>query len=168
MSVYKDVEEIMTDALKDLKKKGSVAPSDLETTKTIMEIIDLIDKKCERMDMNPDYEEEYSGRRMGRVNMNYSGTYRPMLEGPRYPAVYDPEYSWGDGYSNNNGGRYSGENRNRDSMGRYSSGYDRYDRRYSRDGATKRTIEKLEDIMSDARNEEEREIIRTCINKLTW
>lgn len=142
MSVFKDVEEIMTDALKDLKKKGSVAPSDLETTKTVMEIIDLIDKKCERMDHEPEYEEGYSGRRMRMNGYNgYSGTYHmPLLDGPhyQYPATYDRDYSWG-----------------------------RYDRRYSRGSdVSDRMIHKLEEAMDEARTEEERDLVRYCIDKV--
>lgn len=157
MRVLKDIKELLEDELKELKKKGTITPTELDSIHKVVETIKDIDEMCEK-DRENEYEDEYSGRRMGRVNMNYSGTHRPMLDGPHYPAVYDNDYSWGEG-------RYSGRNQNRDSMGRYSSGYDR---RYSRESATNRMIDKLEDMMNEASTENEREAIRNCINKLTW
>lgn len=80
---------------------------------------------------------------------------------------YEDGYS-GCNYSRrsmNYDGGYSGR-RN----GRYSSyGYDNrnYDRRYSGENGNPRMIEKLEDLMESATNNHERDIIKSCIEKLS-
>ena len=81
-------------------------------------------------------------------------------------AMNDSDYE--EGYSGCNNrryysGDYSGSRRN----GRYSSYGRNYDRRYSRDGANTHMIEKLEDIMDSAPTNQEREIIKSCIDRLS-
>lgn len=75
---------------------------------------------------------------------------------------YEEGYS-GCNYSRYNSG-YSGYSNNR---GRYSSYNRNYDRKYSGEDETSHMIEKLEDIMDSTTNNHDREIIKSCINKLS-
>lgn len=78
------------------------------------------------------------------------------------------------GYSNDDGYRYSGRNRRRDSMGRYASdgSYNRYyddrysGRRYSRDEGKDHMVQELESLMEEADSPEIREVMQNALKKL--
>lgn len=70
-----------------------------------------------------------------------------------------------EGYSGCNYSRYN--NSYSGNRGRYSSYGRNYDRRYSGEDETSHMIEKLEDIMDSTTNNHDREIIKSCINKLS-
>lgn len=74
--------------------------------------------------------------------------------------------SYDDGYSGCYSRRYYG-NYSNDYSGRRGGRYSNYDRRYSREGANTHMIEKLEDIMDQASTSQEREIIKSCIDRLS-
>lgn len=74
-----------------------------------------------------------------------------------------PYYSYDDGMMMRNHSMDGYSYRNRDSMGRYSrDGYD-YRNRYSRDGDVRA---KLEQMMSEATTEHEREAIRGALDRM--
>lgn len=153
MRVLEEIRELIEDELKDIKKKGCITPQELENVRKAAETIMYIEDICDR-DMNK-HDSDYSGRRYNHMYSGCSGTYRR-------PMDYD---SYENRYSSDNG--YSGRNRNRDSMGRYSSyGYD-HDDMYSREGATSSMIERLETMLDAAPSDREKEAIRGCIINLT-
>ena len=181
MKVLEGIKELIEEELKDIKKKGCLTPQELESVHKAVETIKYIDELNEKEEMGG-YDEEYSGRygypgrRLTRMNMNgysngYSGHYDlPMIQTDPMYTTYQNDYSGcynrhGYSYGNYNG-NYSGDNRNRDSYGRYSS--NGYDRMYSREGATSRMVEKLENMLNEACTENERDAIRSCIGKLSW
>lgn len=165
MKVLEDIKELLEEELKEIKKRGTFTPAELEVVHKSVETIKLIDEICEE-DENKEYEKEYSGR-MSRM---YSGHRMPMMPTMLEDrSVYrDDGYTYG-GYSSNGprsgdrvyttnySGCYSGTNTNRDSMGRYS-----------REGATSHMIGRLEEMLNNACSERERDAIRSCIDKLSW
>jgi len=88
-----------------------------------------------------------------------------------YEEYSDGGYSYDDGYSNARG---RGRNAKRDSMGRYARdggysnrrGYSRNDGYSYADGDSEEKIEMLEDLMHEARNEQEKSMLRGMMNKL--
>lgn len=73
-----------------------------------------------------------------------------------------PYYSYGD--RSYDGGSYEGRSyaRNRDRRGRYSSERGRY----SRDEAKEDMIEQIQEMMSDATSEKERQALQRCLSSL--
>lgn len=152
MKVLKDIKELLEEELKEIKKRGSFTPADLEIVHKAVETVKLIDEICDE-DEDKEYEKEYSGK----MNRMYSRRYMPL------PEDHYDHNGWYSGngtragervYSNNYSGCYSG---NRDHMGRYS-----------REGATSHMIARLEEMLDNTCSEREREAIRSCIDKLSW
>lgn len=142
MKVLKDIKELLEEELKDIKKKGSLSPAELENVHKAVETIKYIDEICGDK-MMPEMEDEgYSGYSMRHGRM--TGHYTPLIEDHSYD--YQPRYS------------YSGRRR--------YSGCNDTGRLYSREGATSNMISRLEDMMDSACTEHEREAIASCINKL--
>lgn len=92
-----------------------------------------------------------------------------------YEEYSDGGYSYDDGYSNARG---RGRNAKRDSMGRYAReggysnrrGYSRadgYNNGYSyADGDNEEKMQMLEELMQDARTEQEKSMLRSMMNKM--
>lgn len=107
-------------------------------------------------------------KNIGEIEMfedsGYSGAGDWMGEGRMYGTSYRGGSSYGDGGSSY-AGRDRGSNANRDSRGRYSSrGYSQNG--YSYGDAAEEMIEKAQEMLSEAENEEQKRAIKQLIRKL--
>jgi len=133
--LYKEADKLFEKELREIVDRGEIDPGSLELTYKILDNIKDISIIC-AMKKEAEEDEEYSERRY----------------------MYDDDMSYARGR-----GRYA----RRDSMGRYSRGYDydgQYDdggnsyERYSRRGYSR--DDELDRMMSEAKTEQERELIR--------
>lgn len=163
MKVLSDIKDLIEEELKDIKKRGSLTPAELESVYKAVQTIKYIDDICDKDNKENEFDENgYSGRMSGyhmKPSMMYSGSYVPMIDDSAYTtAAYHmrPNY---DNYRANSGcydrDRYSGR-----------SDYSDRNHMYTREGATSHMVSKLEDMMDTACTERERDAIRSCINKL--
>jgi len=101
MKVLEDIKELISDEVKEIKKKGTHTPAEFEFMKTAVETIENIERICKKHNIGSDYNDEYSGRTMPRMGRYYGGYDMPM----------DRMYYGGDRYDNYSGtydDRYSG------------------------------------------------------------
>lgn len=145
MNILYEIKDMMEDELKKICKANEITGSDLEEIDKMVDIIKDID----------------TIEAMKSVELNgYSGNYSYADANMRgYSEVWPynmPVYA-----RDARGGEYSMA-RGRDSMGRYTS----RDSNYSRHDAKDEIVEKLNDLMMNAHNEEEREKYRRAIEQL--
>ena len=152
MRVLYDIQDMLEDELKSMSKKEEISSTDLDNIYKMVDVckdITTIEamKKAEQEGYSRDYARDYS-RGYSEDYANAYGSYRTSYDGRR-------------GRDADNDGRYSEDGsyrRGRDSMGRYTrdGGYS------SHDGA----IEHMEEMMRNARNEDEREAYRKAIEQM--
>ena len=139
MRVYEDVKDLVEDEIEKIAKKDELDEKCLEWLDKLVDIAKDVDTIFAMKGYGEDhgYSQKYP--------------YYSHDDGMKmYPLINSPSM---DGYSY----------RNRDSMGRYSrDGYD-YRNRYSRDGDVRA---KLEQMMSEATTEHEREAIRGALDRM--
>ena len=148
------IKEMLMNELYEYEEKakkagGSVSPQELDRIHKLTDTIKNIDK----IEMLEDEE-------------GYSGATNWMGDGRIYGHTYDHDSSYARG---------GGRNSRRDSMGRYSRdsgtggnmggnpGGGNYSRNYSRDGAVEHMMDKMDTMLRNAENEEERRAIRKCM-----
>jgi len=130
------------------KSGGKLTTGDLETLHKLTDTVKNIDK----IEMFEDSGYSEGGDWMG--------------EGRMYGTSYRGGLSNGGGSSYSQAARGRGSNASRDSRGHYSS------RRYSQNGysygddAAEEMIEKAQDMLSEAENEEQKRAIKQLIRKL--
>lgn len=153
MKVLFDIQDMLEDELKKISKKEDITAMDLENIYKMVDIVKDITTvdamhKAEQEGYSRDYARDYS-RGYSEDYSNAYGSYR-SYDGRR-------------GRDGDSDGRYSEDSsyrRGRDAMGRYTS----------RDGYSGHTkddmVEHLQEMMHNARNEEERESYRKAIEQL--
>ena len=150
MDDMKTLKSMLEQQVDQITAKGDINPQDLEMLDKAVDIIKDIEticamRKAKEQEMNGGYSQRniYA---MDNGGMSY-GWYEP----PRR------------NYYTNGGTHTDGMSfrQNRDSMGRYSSR-----RGYSRDEAKDRMMNTLEDMLSDATTERERNAIMSCMEKI--
>jgi hypothetical protein len=146
MRVLWDIQDMLEDELKKISKKEDLTTSDLDNIYKMVDIVKDVTtvdamKKAEQEGYSRDYSRGYSE--------DYSNAY----------GSYARRGRDGDG-----DGRYSEDSsyrRGRDAMGRYTSRDDGYS------GHSKeQMIEHLQEMMRNARNDEERESYRRAIEQM--
>lgn len=158
MKALYDIQDIMEDELKSISKKEEISSADLDNIYKMVDVIKDITTveamhKAEQEGYSRDYARDYS-RGYSEDYANAYGSYRTSYDGRR-------------GRDGDGDGRYSEDGsyrRGRDSMGRYTS-RGSYDDGYSRHGKED-MIGRLEEMMRNARNEEERESYRRAIEQM--
>ena len=148
MSVLWDIQDMLEDELKQISKKDEISSSDLDNIYKMVDVVKDITtvdamKKAEQEGYSRDYARDYS-------------------------RGYSEDYAYGSyarrGRDGDGDGRYSEDSsyrRGRDAMGRYTSRDDGYSRHGKED-----MVEHLEEMMRNARNEEERESYRRAIEQM--
>jgi len=158
MKVLWDIQDMLEDELKSLAKKDEISSMDLDNIYKMVDIVKDITtvdamKKAEQEGYSRDYARDYS-RGYSEDYANAYGSYRDSYDGSYARRGRD-----GDG-----DGRYSEDSsyrRGRDAMGRYTSRDDGYSR-HSKD----EMIQHLEEMMRNARNDDERESYRRAIEQM--
>jgi hypothetical protein len=156
MKVLYDIQDMLEDELKAMSKKEEISSTDLDNIYKMVDVVKDITtveamKKAEQEGYSRDYARDYS-RGYSEDYANAYGSYRNS---------YENSYDGRRGRDGDSDGRYSEDSsyrRGRDSMGRYTrdGGYSRHD------GA----IEHMEEMMRNARNDEEREAYRKAIEQM--
>lgn len=148
------IKELLMDELYEYEDKvkksgGKLSTGDLETLHKLTDTVKNIDK-IEMLEEDGGYSE--GGDWMG--------------EGRMYGTSYRGGSSNGGGSSSySQAGRGRGSNANRDSRGRYSSrGYSQNG--YSYGDAAEEMIEKAQEMLSEAENEEQKRAVKQLIRKL--
>lgn len=150
MRVLWDIQDMLEDELKKISKKEDLTTSDLDNIYKMVDIVKDVTtvdamKKAEQEGYSRDYARDYSRG----YSEDYSNAY----------GSYARRGRDGDG-----DGRYSEDSsyrRGRDAMGRYTSRDDGYS------GHSKeQMIEHLQEMMRNARNDEERESYRRAIEQM--
>lgn len=144
MKVYDKIEDMLCDELEDIAKQKELTPTNLDMLDAAIDIIKDI-KTIEAM------EHEYGYSEDGGYSQGYYG---------RMPVYMYDDMGMGQGGSSYARGR--GSNAQRDSRGRYmaADGYSR------NDGYSGDTKEELQRLMSTAKNEREREAIRSALDSM--
>ena len=141
MKVYDQIKELLCDELEDVVKQKELTPSNLELIDTAVDILkDLDTIKI----MNQEYGDASGYSRDGGYSQGYFGRM------PYY--MYDDPGMARDG---NSYARGRGSNAARDSRGRYMS-----------EGYSGDTKEELHKLMEVAKNDREREAIRTALDHM--
>lgn len=196
MKVLEDIKELIEEELKNLKKKGTLSPAELDSIHKGVETIVYIEELCANEEEDEEKDNGYSGRRgMRHSSMRgYSGTY-PMMYPSTTPIYYDNNYSGHYDYDDPRMNRYSGcgYNYNRYSgndysgndysgtRGSYDNSYQGYSSEgtragrnygmtgsgYSREGASSHMIAKLEEMLDSACTDKEQAAIYQCLDRLT-
>lgn len=157
MKVLYEIQDMLEDELKAMAKKDELSSMDLDN---IYKMVDICKDVTTIDAMHKAEQDGYSRNYAGDYSRGYAedypyGSYRMSYDGRR-------------GRDGDGDGRYSEESsyrRGRDSMGRYTSRGDGYSREggYSRhDGA----IEHMEEMMRNARTEDERDAYRKAIEQM--
>lgn len=156
MKVLYDIQDMLEDELKAMSKKEEISSTDLDNIYKMVDVVKDITtveamKKAEQEGYSRDYARDYS-RGYSEDYANAYGSYRNS---------YGNSYDGRQGRDGDSDGRYSEDSsyrRGRDSMGRYTrdGGYSRHD------GA----IERMEEMMRNARNDDEREVYRKAIEQM--
>lgn len=154
-SMIKDLETIIEHGAADIHKaakKEEHTPQELETVKNIAKLAyyKQILSAMEEAEEDEGYSERGYSQRGGNGYSQRRGYSRT------YPMYYGNAYE--DGMSYARGGR------RRDSMGRYSS--NSY-RGYSMDDSRDMMMSKLEEAMSQATTERERQAIEQCMERMS-
>lgn len=136
------LKEMLCNELDEFTRKGELSAGSLDAIHKLTDTIKNIDK-IEMLDEVSDYS-EYAERK------SYSR---------RGASYHDNSYD-------DSGNSYA--RRRRDSMGRYArDGYDRgTSRNYSRAEAKDRIMNQIEDLMSDAQTEKERQVLQRAMQSL--
>lgn len=162
MKVLFDIKDMLEDELKKISKKEDITAMDLENIYKMVDIVKDIStvdamKKAEEQGYSRDYARDYS-RGYSEDYSNAYGSYR-SYDGRR-------------GRDGDGDGRYSEDGsyrRGRDAMGRYTSRDGSY--RGSYEGGysghdKEEIIDRLKEMMRNARSEEERESYRKTIEQM--
>lgn len=149
MKVLYDIQDMLEDELKTMSKKEEISSMDLDNIYKMVDIVKDITtvdamKKAEQEGYSRDYARDYS-RGYSEDYANAYGSYRTSYDGRR-------------GRDGDGDGRYSED-------GSYRRGRGSYDDGYSRHGKED-MIGRLEEMMRNARNEEERESYRRAIEQM--
>lgn len=155
MKVLFEIQNMMEDELESLAKKDDLTSMDLDNMFKMIDIVKDITTvdamyRAEKEGYSRDYARDYS-RGYSEDYANAYGSYRTSYDSRR-------------GRDGDGDGRYSEDSsyrRGRDSMGRYTS----RDGGYSGHGKDE-MIEHLEDMMRNARTEEERESYRKTLEHM--
>lgn len=147
MNILYEIKDMMEDELKKICKSGELTGSDLEEMDKMVDIIKDIETIVAMKSAEYGNEGGYSG------NYSYANA---NARGYSEAWPYMPSYA-----RDANGGGYSMA-RGRDSMGRYTS----RDSNYSRHDSKDEVVEKLNELMMNARSDEEREKYRRAIEQL--
>jgi len=162
MKVLFDIQDMLEDELKKISKKEDITAMDLENIYKMVDIVKDIStvdamKKAEEQGYSRDYARDYS-RGYSEDYSNAYGSYR-SYDGRR-------------GRDGDGDGRYSEDGsyrRGRDAMGRYTSRDGSYRGSYE-DGYSghdkEEIIDRLKEMMRNARSEEERESYRKTIEQM--
>lgn len=159
MRVLYDIQDMLEDELKKISKKDEITTSDLDNIYKMVDIVKDVTTvdamhKAEQEGYSRDYARDYS-RGYSEDYANAYGSYRTSYDGRR-------------GMDGDSDGRYSEDGsyrRGRDSMGRYTSRGTSYDEGYSRHSKDE-MIEHLQEMMRNARNDEEKESYRRAIEQM--
>lgn len=158
MRVLWDIQDMLEDELKKISKKEEITTTDLDNIYKMVDIVKDVTtvdamKKAEQEGYSRDYARDYS-RGYSEDYSNAYGSYRDSYDGSYARRGRD-----GDG-----DGRYSEDNsyrRGRDAMGRFTS----RDEGYSRH-SKEEMMQHLQEMMQNARSEEERESYRRAIEQM--
>lgn len=158
MRVLYDIQDMLNDELKKISKKDEITSMDLENIYKMVDIVKDVTtveamKKAEQEGYSRDYARDYA-RGYSEDYANAYGSYRNSYDGRR-------------GRDGDGDGRYSEDSsyrRGRDSMGRYTSRGNSYDG-YSGD-SKEDMISHLQEMMRNARNEDEKESYRKALEQL--
>lgn len=159
MRVLYDIQDMLEDELKKISKKDEITTSDLDNIYKMVDIVKDVTTvdamhKAEQEGYSRDYARDYS-RGYSEDYANAYGSYRTSYDGRR-------------GRDGDGDGRYSEDSsyrRGRDSMGRYTNRGTSYDDGYSRHSKDE-MIEHLQEMMRNARSEDERESYRKTIEQM--
>lgn len=163
MKVLFDIQDMLEDELKKISKKEDIIAMDLENIYKMVDIVKDITTvdamhKAEQEGYSRDYSRDYS-RGYSEDYANAYGSYRSYDGRRGRDGDSDGRYS-------EDGGSYR---RGRDAMGRHTSRDSSYRGSYEGgySGHTKDDmVEHLQEMMHNARNEEERESYRKAIEQL--
>lgn len=143
MKVYDKIKDMLCDELENVSKQKELTPGNLDMIDTAIDIIKDI-HTIEAMEKEYGYSGDYGYSRDGDYSQGFFG---------RMPIyMYDDMPRMNDGSSYARG---RGSNAARDSRGRYMS-----------DGYSGDTKEELQRLMSTAKDEREREAIRSALNHI--
>lgn len=146
MKALDELRDKLCEELDEVARKPEMGAGDLELAHKLTDTIKNIDKIC----MLEDCDDGYSGmwEAEGRMHGGYEDGDSYARRGMHYVRGHysRDDGPMGDGYS---------QARRRDSRGRYS-----------RDSSTENTIRHLENMLSNAGSDREREAIKQCINEL--
>lgn len=155
MRALTDLKEMLEDDVKKITKKGDISPEELSNVYKAIDIIKDIET-IKAMREHGDYSQE------GGSYGSYGNSYRR----PYYSYdgnSMDDGISMGNSMAGNSMNSYARRGRDGDGDGRYS---ERGSYGYSRHENKEQMIQKLEQMMQTAQNEEQRKAIRRCIEEL--
>ena len=142
MRALTELKEMLEDDVKKITKKGDISPDELNNVYKAIDIIKDIETIKAMRDSGYSQEGSY-------------GSYNNMSNGRSYNS-YDGSY--------NSYNSYARRGRDGDGDGRYSENRGSYE--YSRHENREQMIQKLEMMMQNAQNEEQRKAIKRCIDEL--
>ena len=139
MRALTELKEMLEDDVKKITKKGDISPDELNNVYKAIDIIKDIETIKAMRDSGYSQEGSY-------------GSYNNMSNGRSYNS-YDGSYN-----------SYARRGRDGDGDGRYSENRGSYED--SRHENREQMIQKLEMMMQNAQNEEQRKAIKRCIDEL--
>lgn len=142
MRALTELKEMLEDDVKKITKKGDISPDELNNVYKAVDIIKDIETIKAMRDSGYSQEGSY-------------GSYNSMNNGRSYNS-YDGSY--------NSYNSYARRGRDGDGDGRYNESRGSYE--YSRHENREQMIQKLEMMMQNAQNEEQRKAIKRCIDEL--
>ena len=152
MELLHKLEDIVTEELKRVAKKGDVQPAEWVNFKAAVCIMKEV-KELERMLSEPDMDEGYSSRSYNTPfmpHMTYDGNRTYRVEGS---------------YENQNDGMSNARGRSR-TTGRYVSRDSAYDMGRSNHSIKDRMVDSLERMYDEAATEHERNVVDEWIRKI--
>lgn len=164
MKTYSELKDLLHDELKEIIKKGDITAVDLENIYKVVDVIkdvgEIEQMESPKMSMRGGYQSNANYRDNGYNSYDNSYRHEQMTRDNRYMRnSYDGSYD-GNSYNNTyDGNSYEIWGNSRD--GSYDAS-----NRYSRHGEKERMIENLHQMMATAQNENEKQAIRQCIERL--
>lgn len=141
MRALKELKEMLEDDVRKITKKGDITPDELNSVYKAVDIIKDVETII-AMREHGDYSQDGS---YGSYN-----SYNNMSNRASYNS-YDGSYN-----------SYARRGRDGDNDGRYNESRDNYSRHTDRE----QMIQKLEQMMQTAQNEEQKKAIRRCIEEM--
>ncbi len=161
MKVLYDIQDMLEDELKKIAKKEEISTNDLDN---IYKMVDIVKDVTTVEAMKSGGYSQESSRRSYDGSYGRGGSYN-SYEGSYGRGSYDGSYDGSYGRRGRDGdgdGRYSEEGSYRNSRGSYEGSY-----RGGYSGHDKeQMVEHLQEMMRNARNEEEKESYRRAIEQM--